>query len=342
MRRTMHRPRLVGSLLAAGALAFMGLSAPPGGAQPVTQDRADPLPFKNRVTITEKDGVRTIVSNGIPDHQPGQFPSRGNPNTISEQDYRFSMPLNPTLNEGTTAHRQRWMGVAVNGVPFEPGTAEAWKNDPGLGWRIEAIQPAAGRPMLGLDASNAHVQPGGQYHYHGLPAGLMKRLSESRKVKPGESMLLVGWAADGFPMYAMYGHAKADDASSPVKELRSSWKLKRGARPGGEQGPGGTFDGTYTEDYEFVAGSGDLDACNGRTGVTPEYPKGTYYYVITGEFPFVTRQLHGTPDASFGKGDHRRGGPGGPGGPGGAGRGNRGGPLPRGQPGMPGGGPEGP
>src|SRR5215204_3107237 len=36
---------------------------------------------------------RIIEANGLPDHQPGQFPNRGNPNSISAQRYRFEMPL---------------------------------------------------------------------------------------------------------------------------------------------------------------------------------------------------------------------------------------------------------
>ena len=49
----------------------------------------------------------------------------------------------------------------------------------------------------------------------------------------------------------------------------------------------------------FVAGAGDLDACNGRTGPTPEFPGGTYHYVLTETFPFIPRLWHGTPDPSF-------------------------------------------
>jgi hypothetical protein len=48
-----------------------------------------------------------------------------------------------------------------------------------------------------------------------------------------------------------------------------------------------------------VAGSGDLDECNGRTGPTPEFPGGTYHYVLTDDFPFVPRLWRGTPDGSF-------------------------------------------
>jgi hypothetical protein len=34
-------------------------------------------------------------------------------------------------------------------------------------------------------------------------------------------------------------------------------------------------------------------------GPTPEYPEGTYYYVITDEFSFIPRLYRGTPDPSF-------------------------------------------
>ncbi len=309
-------------------------AAKPGDSKPNAGEAKAAL--ANKVTVTEQDGVRTIVSNGIPDHQPGKFPNRGNPNTLSEQRHTFRMTMAPKLTDTVTPHRMRWAAVAVNGVPFEPGTAEAWKNDPSTGWRIEAIQPARGG-TLGIDASNGHVQPTGAYHYHGLPTGMVTRLAEAKHVKVGDEMILVGWAADGFPMYDFHGYAKADDAKSGMKELHSSWRLKKGERPGGDKGPGGSFDGTYTQDYEFVKGSGDLDECNGRTGVTPEFPKGTYYYVITGEFPYVTRALRGTPDKSFTKNE---GGP--RGGPGGGRPGGRPGGPPGGQRGRGPGGPGGP
>ena len=35
--------------------------------------------------------------------------------------------------------------------------------------------------------------------------------------------------------------------------------------------------------------------------MTPEFPKGTYYYVLTEEFPFIPRKFKGTPDPSFSK-----------------------------------------
>jgi hypothetical protein len=53
--------------------------------------------------------------------------------------------------------------------------------------------------------------------------------------------------------------------------------------------------GSFVQDYEYVAGLGDLDQCNGRTGVTPEFPSGIYHYMITTTFPFVHRCVRGTP-----------------------------------------------
>ncbi len=66
-------------------------------------------------------------------------------------------------------------------------------------------------------------------------------------------MVLLGWAADGFPMYGPEAHEKADDAQSALKTMTSSYRMKKGNRPGGDDGPGGKYDGTYSQDWEFAA-----------------------------------------------------------------------------------------
>ncbi|MBK8204496.1 MAG: YHYH protein [Bdellovibrionales bacterium] len=48
-----------------------------------------------------------------------------------------------------------------------------------------------------------------------------------------------------------------------------------------------------------MSGLGDLDECNGRFSITPEFPDGIYHYFITSEFPFIPRSYRGTPDSSF-------------------------------------------
>ena len=91
-----------------------------------------------------------------------------------------------------------------------------------------------------------------------------------------------------------------NDDTSGVVLLSSSYQLRSGDRGGdGVTAPCGTPNGKYVQDYEYVSGSGDLDECNGRTGVTPEFPGGTYHYVITQSFPGIPRCLRGTPDGTF-------------------------------------------
>lgn len=111
----------------------------------------------------------------------------------------------------------------------------------------------------------------------------------------GTTPALLGYAADGFPIYGPYGYADPNRESA-LKKLKSSYAVKSGNRPGG---PGGRHNGKFTQDWTYVAGRGDLDQCNGRVAVTPEYPVGTYHYVLTDTFPFIPRCWMGTPDASF-------------------------------------------
>lgn len=245
------------------------------------------------VAITAGGKTRTITANGIPDHGTGRFPNSGNPNSISAQSYTFTVPAEPKKAGRTTQVERFPFGIAVNGVLFDPATAEFWNND--RNWNYEAL---SGKVDLGLDGNNAHVQPNGAYHYHGIPEGLLTRLGAQ------SAPVLIGYAADGFPIYGPYGYSDPEDAGSGTMELRSGYVLKSGERSGG---PGGSYDGTFTADYTF-AGGGDLDECNGRTGVTPEYPEGIYHYVITDSFPYVPRCLKGTPDSSFTSIADRRGG----------------------------------
>ena len=54
-----------------------------------------------------------------------------------------------------------------------------------------------------------------------------------------------------------------------------------------------------------------MDEANGRFGKTPEFPEGTYYYVITDSFPSLPRFFVGKPDKSFKVEGGMRGRPGG-------------------------------
>ena len=258
------------------------------------------LLVKNRQSEKTVGSKRVLASNGIPKHLVGTFPNQGNPHTITAQSYSFSIPTNPKparvitpVHDDQSTGNQRGapnrpFGIALNGVLFDPGTAEFWNGDRSANWNYEALGGSIG---LGLDGNHAHVQPTGAYHYHGLPENYLDELG----VKRNRHSLQVGWAADGFPIYALYGYQNPENTRSKIVEMTSSYRLKRGRRPSGNDGPGGKYDGAFLRDYEFVEGSGSLDECNGRFCVTPEFPDGTYAYFLTNKWPVVPRNFRGTP-----------------------------------------------
>ena len=259
---------------------------------------------------TSDDLNRILSGNGIPNHEVGTFPNPNNPNTISEQNVNETFTLCPALVSETGVPVGGPTGAiayAINSVKFDPATAGRCDDDgvcslaQGQGqWNIEAL----GHETFdfGDDMNHAHVQPSGEYHYHGMPELLMDLLGDD------SSMTLVGWAADGFPVYARYGFSDANDSGSEVISLQPSWRLKTEPDEGRpdtltalEGGPGqGTNNpnipipmGAFTQDFEYVEGHGDLDECNGRIGVTPEFPEGIYYYMVTDDFPYFSRCLKG-------------------------------------------------
>ena len=255
---------------------------------------------KNSVSTKVGTYYRSIAVNSIPKHKVGRFPNRGNPHFIKSINTNYQVTLSPKRNKKPTPVGMSAFGISVNGILFDPGPAEFYLGQPSTRWQYEAL---GGAVPLGLDQNFAHVQPNGQYHYHGLPTGLLQSLN----VNKDKHSPLIGWAADGHPIYALYGYEKYKDSKSKIKLLKSSYKLKSGNRPKDKRGPGGKYDGTFVNDYEYVEGSGDLDECNGRFTVTPEFPKGTYAYFLTANWPVIPRNFRGTADNSFKKQRGQRG-----------------------------------
>jgi hypothetical protein len=132
-----------------------------------------------------------------------------------------------------------------------------------------------------MDNNNAHVDNTGLYHYHGIPEVLVHDADHGHS--HGKQDSLMGYAADGFDIHHL-------DAETP------SYRLKTGNRP---SGPGGQYDGSYNEDWEYVVGSGSLDQCNGGQ------LNGQFVYFATDGYPFFPRCLWGKASNDFGM---RRGG----------------------------------
>ena len=266
------------------------------------------LSFNSLYNENIQGNNRVINANSIPNHDVGLFgPVMGslNPNAISPQNESYTIPLNPIeANEftsllgtsGTDLGPQYSFGILFNGVELDPVAAEPFPHE-GMNssnanwvWNLEALNV-----NLGVDCNNAHVQPNGKYHYHGTPTSYLNSLNAS-----STTMTLIGYAADGFPVYYKYAYSLANNSGSDITIMTSSYRLKSGNRPGdGVSAPCDSYNGVYSNDYEYINGLGTLDEANGRNGVTPEYPNGTYYYVITDEFPSIPRCLRGTPSQDF-------------------------------------------
>ena len=139
---------------------------------------------------------RTLSANGIPDHDVGTFPNANNPNTISQQAVSASYTLDPAMTStATTLGGPRGaIGYVLNGVKIDPGTAGTCNDSGGScslagnagSWSIEALGQDSFN--FGDDANHAHVQPTGEYHYHGIPEGFVDRLDK------GTEMTLIAWA----------------------------------------------------------------------------------------------------------------------------------------------------
>ena len=244
--------------------------------------------------------TRTVTGNGVPNHavNSGSFATAVGAITVNQ-----SFTLTPSVIAPNGTYQTRGtMGYALNSVKFDPATDGGCTNTAtgtgnnqgcvaaGAGpqpqtypWYLEAI---GGSFQFGTDENNAHTQPDGAYHYHGMPENYVTLLGG------GTGMRLVGFFLDGFPVYARYGYTVATDAASGTSVMRSSWQVK--STPDAGRPSTSVFAmGTFTQDYQYVAGSGDLDECNGRFGVTPEFPAGIYHYYITSSFPYIARCYKG-------------------------------------------------
>jgi hypothetical protein len=157
----------------------------------------------------------------------------------------FRLPRDPRPAAKKVSTPLGVTGVFVTGVPiYNPIGTDSY-NDQNI-WHRDAVASAAAGPAI-----------------------------------PALPSPIVGFALDGYPIVAVAG-------------VRSSYRLrqitKRTVLPDGtlltpgQEGPavGPEFPlGTFAEDYEYVAGSGDLDEFNGRP------TEGSYAYYVTQGWPYL-------------------------------------------------------
>jgi len=259
------------------------------------------LIYTGQTQITSSGSKCVVQSNAIPNHDFNDVTASFATN-VSEQSTYYEFTASPSFAGSTTALSLGTSeAILLNGVKVDllaaacygvgderTGCGQSEINNP---WRYDPMLSLNG---FGTDIHNAHVQPTGEYHYHGNPVAMFVQ-----DCVGGEASPVIGFAADGFPIY---GSCFLDSSTSQVRKATSSYRLKTGARVdvGSYTAPvvGGNvvssnYDGQFRGDWEYSAGLGDLDECNGMT------VNGQYGYYVTDAFPWVINCFKASVDTSF-------------------------------------------
>ena len=250
-----------------------------------------------------------VTATGVPAFVTGPF-ATGPVSTALNNNYIIKLPLNPTVASTNALVGMGAVAVFINGtVAYTAGDGGSYNN---LNkWHSNAVY----FENIGFDCAHGHPGPmTSDYHHHQNPSAFNVETLPSSSIcnvyladglyVPNSTTHgpLIGFAADGFPIYGAYGYTDPLNASSPIKRITPSYQLRnitaRTTLPNGTAAVGPTLTqmvqimgpgapqiqavlGAYLEDFEYVAGLGDLDESNGRFCKTPEYPNGIYCYFAT-------------------------------------------------------------
>jgi YHYH protein len=276
------------------------------------------------------------------------------PNFPANNAKIYRIPRTPSIPAGKTLTGLGATGCMVNGVSmfdsrdaFSYVSASSQDATPVNGLTGDGVWNRDGYHNEGVtfDPALAH-QAGSNYHYHAQPIALRYQLGDHVDYNPltnryTESTApvtkhspIVGWAADGIPVYGPYGYASPLNPAGGVRRMVPGYVLRNGSYGTANLAATGrttlpawasriqtvTFRngpavsaayalGHYIEDFDYLGDRGytlgtdfDLNEQNVRWCVTPEYPSGTWAYFTTinadgtPAYPYTTgRQYYGSP-----------------------------------------------
>jgi len=267
------------------------------------------------------------------------------PNFPANQNVLYRIPRTPVEAATKTLTPGGAIGYGVDGVALFDGR-DTFSYSTVAGQDATPVNGVTGGGVwnrdayvnegVTFDAALAH-QAGANYHYHANTPALRHQLGDhvdyvaatktytESAAAPTRHSPIIGWMADGFPVYGPYGYAVPTDPASGVRRMVPGYVKRDGtngttllaatgrttlpAWAATAQGRAATLTaaqtgpavstayplGRYLEDYDYLGHLGktqgtdfDLDLHNGRHCVTPEFPGGTYAY-------FLAIEADGTP-----------------------------------------------
>jgi hypothetical protein len=227
------------------------------------------------LTVQCDDDVLTVESNGMPHYTFVAL----TPNALVEVDQHFEVTRSPAVAASTTElPLLGTIGFTVTGLPMFGANEGA-----------VPAEEAYGDPIYNglMDGCMGHTA--NEYHHHAVEqkclvaSGLVAEPWLLDDPDATSASPVLGYGADGFPLYGPYGCLDAD--CTEIVEYTSGWVEV------------GDPTSNAWDAYEWQD-SGDatvLDECNGHTG-----PLGDYHYHATSGFPYILGCYRGTPSADSG------------------------------------------
>lgn len=158
-----------------------------------------------RYDVTTSGSSRVVTGNDLPiDHTTGVFPIAAtdpayrydhNPNSIEPQTVDWTLPLDPAAASSPGCLGLGPIGMLSDGVLLFDA--------------LDAAGRDAGAHEV-QDACGEHPQMNGTLHHHSVPSCILDKIGHT-----AGSSTLVGYAADGYGIYAEYdasGHLPTDAA----------------------------------------------------------------------------------------------------------------------------------
>jgi len=204
--------------------------------------------------------------------------------------YRFprtnGVPATKTVNGGGQ------IGIFVDGVEmFNSWDAFYWNgttdtSGAGTGyWNRDAYVNEG----TTFDPGYAHQQNTGVYHYHADPIALRYLLGDHVDYNPATKTYsedtnpptqhspILGWVADGFPIYGPYGYANATNAGSGLRRMVSGYVPRNGLNGTDNLSTNGALRSTIPLwAQEFYSVSASQSGPTVSTNAGSDYPFGRY------------------------------------------------------------------